>query len=113
MRYKRGRRFDMPHAKQSVVYFICLNFGNLPKQLRREIRGLCVECGGDWHQAVIEAVTTERRLLDVAESAGSDFVTLTESGLLRMVRRFYGKFFELPYMRGLCEKHTSKGQVSK
>ena len=92
MKYRRGDRFGLPYTRQSLIHFLCQSYNQLPVRTQAKINGLCREADPVWHQAVFAAVTTEQRLLDVAEFYGGD--SLSEASLYRRVERFYQIFNE-------------------
>lgn len=84
MKYRRGERFGLPHKKQSLIYFLCVNYRDLPQEVLHKINNLCYRCGGELHQALFQAVTSEELNLKVAMDH-----YISESTLSRKVRDFY------------------------
>lgn len=84
VRFKRGKRYGLPYEKQGLIYFTCLNYKDLPKKQREKIDRLCEKIGGQHRRALLEAVTTEKTMLQVAMEYKVD-----ESWLYRLVCRFF------------------------
>lgn len=84
MKYRAGQRFGLPHKRQSYIYFTCVNYEYLSPAKQKLIEQLCFEVGGEYYAALLEAVTTEERLLDTAMNH-----YMSEMHLSRFVKKFY------------------------
>lgn len=84
-RYKKS--IDLGYERQGYIYFISVAFRDLPEWKQEEIRRHCVECGGEYADALFEFVTTP---------AGATRVCmrhhLSESTLSRAVKKYYERF---------------------
>lgn len=89
MKLKRGPRFGLTYHTQLKIYAVCLNYRNEPPEVQQKIIRLCQECGGEYHKALFEAVTTEKRYSEIV----SNFY-LSEPTLNRIVTKFFQKWAE-------------------
>ena len=62
-------------------------YRKLDAAAQKKIRNLCAECGGEYHRALFEFVTT-----DATATAVCMKHCLSKSTLHRMVRRYYEDF---------------------
>ncbi len=84
MKLKKGDRFGLPFKKQLKIYATCLNYSDEPQEVQHKIINLCYQCGGEHHEALFKAVTTEDRVIDVAAE-----YYIHETWLIRLIKRFY------------------------
>lgn len=91
MRYKSGRRFGLSVERQSLIYYLCMNYRSMDPARRDYIQTLCARCGGEWRQALFWAVTTDRRLIEVAADAGGA-APPSEATMFRLCKKFYENF---------------------
>lgn len=84
-RYKKS--VPVSYDWQGYIYFASRLYDDLPPRAQREIVNLCLECGGEYCQALFQFVTTD---------AGAERVCmqhhLSRSTLERAVRRYYERF---------------------
>ena len=96
LRYKRGPRFGLDEETQSWIYWQLQNVARLPVREQQKIRKIVVECtpiDAD-RAALLEALTTKNRLLDIATAHYRE-----ERDLYYLVRRFFREYAE-------CKKNT-------
>lgn len=95
MKFKNRRGFNVPYNQQGFIYFTCINYKYQPVEIRHKILNLCTKCGGQYYQAVFEAVTTEQNLLPIAMKHHMD-----ETNLWRMVRKFFENWESCKWREG-------------
>lgn len=84
-RYKKS--VGGSYARQGYIYFASLRYRELPERRQETIRQLCRECGGEYADALLEFVTTDRGAVAVCVEHH-----LSQSTLERAVRRYYQEF---------------------
>ena len=84
-RYKRGIHVD--YNGQGWVYFHCLRFHRLPKKEQEKIRKLCRDVGGEYADALLEFVTSEKGYTAIGMK-----YHLSQATLYRLVKKFYEGF---------------------
>lgn len=84
MTYKRGKRFGLSEERQSLIYWTCIDYKNQSEPMKHKILDMCLRHGGQYYQALFEAVTTRKSIRSIAMHGFID-----ESGLSRKVKRFY------------------------
>ena len=84
-RYKRGVKVD--YDRQGYIYFVSRMYKNLPPEDQQVILNLCLECGGEYYQALFQFVTTDAGATSVCVQHH-----LSRSTLERVVRRYYEHF---------------------
>ncbi len=84
MSFKKLRGVNLPEKKQGLIRYTCLNILDQPVWMRKKFERLCVECGGVYHCALREILTTERSVTEVALKYHVD-----ESVIYRARKSFY------------------------
>ncbi len=84
-RYKKS--VPVPYDRQGYIYFISRLYRELRPEQQRKILNLCVECGGEYYQALFTFVTT-----DLGATAVCMQHHLSRSTLERVVRLYYESF---------------------
>ena len=87
-RYKKSVPVD--YDLQGYIYFTSLRYKRLSQKEKRRIEGLCMEAGGEHYQALLEFVTTKQSAKMVCAK-----YFISESTLIRAVRRYYRAFGKL------------------
>lgn len=87
-RFKRGIKVE--YNRQGYIYFTSRRYHELPEKEQQKILNLCLSCGGEYHQALFEFVTT-----DVSATALSMKHHMDKTTLYRKVRRYYEDFSAL------------------
>lgn len=64
MGFKRLRSVPLPVEKQMLVYATCVNFAIMPQETQERIVELCQDVGGQYADALLEAMTQKERNLD-------------------------------------------------
>lgn len=67
MGYRKLRGVPLPYEKQGQIYFTCLNFSTAPVYIQRKIERLCESAGGEYASALMELVTTEKTVPQLAQ----------------------------------------------
>ena len=84
-RYKRGVKAD--YNRQGYIFFVSRQYRKLDAEAQKKIRDLCTECGGEYHRALFEFVTTDASATALAMRHHMDRATL-----YRKVRKYYESF---------------------
>lgn len=84
-RYKRG--IDRGYNDQGWIFFHCLQYRRLPKKDQERIWKHCQEAGGEYAEALLEFVTTERGYAAICMKHH-----LSKDTLYRAVKKFYERF---------------------
>ena len=79
--FKKRRGIYMPYNKQGLIYFICMNAPDMPKEVQEKIRNLCVEIAGEDHKALYEVLTNDQKTVD--RIAREHFISEKKLYLLR------------------------------
>ena len=72
---------------QGYIYFKSRLYQELPQRDRDTILNMCLECGGEYYEALFDFVTTGMGAVHVCEKHH-----LSRSTLERVVRKYYQKF---------------------
>lgn len=86
-RYKHTVPLD--YEQQRRIYLQSRRYRSLPLAQRKRIDALCRKTGGEYAEALKEFVTTDRGATEVC---GKYFIS--QSTLVRIVRRYYMEFSE-------------------
>lgn len=84
-RFKKS--VPVSYDRQGFIYFASRLYGELPQKTQKKIMNLCMECGGEYGQALFEFVTTDSG----AENVCAQY-HLSRSTLERAVRKYYERF---------------------
>ena len=84
-RFKRS--IPVEYSRQGYIYFVSKRYKELTAAERRQLRELCRKAGGEYHQALLEYVTTENGAAAICTK-----YYLSISTLERLVRRYYIAF---------------------
>ena len=84
-RFKKAVK--VPYDRQGYIYFASRLYKELSGAQQQKILNLCSACGGEYHQALFEFVTTDATATEVCLAHH-----LSRSTLERAVRRYYERF---------------------
>lgn len=84
-RFKKA--VPVSYDRQGLIYFQSKAYKTLSAAQQKKILNLCAECGGEYHQALFEFVTT-----DTGATAVCVQHHLSRSTLERVVRKYYERF---------------------
>ena len=84
-RFKRS--VPVSYDRQGYIYFVSRLYEELPQKAQQAILNLCLECGGEYCQALFEFVTTDTGATNVCMRHH-----LSRSTLERAVRKYYERF---------------------
>lgn len=82
--FRMKKSLPMGYDRQGYIYFTSKMFRHLPKQQRSIIRQVCTRAGGEYADALLEFVTTNRGATSVCLRHH-----ISESTLERIVRKYY------------------------
>lgn len=90
--FKRLEKLNIPYDRQGLIYFICMNYKDLPPWEQEKILQLCIEVSADYYQPLFKMVTTDVSTHPVWRIAADYYL---DKGLLYKLRRkFYLKWNE-------------------
>lgn len=55
--FKKRRGIKLPYNKQGLIYFTCVNYMDMPDEVKHKIINLCVEVGKEHAEALHKVVT--------------------------------------------------------
>lgn len=84
-RFKKS--VPVSYDRQGYIYFASRLYKELPQKAQQAILNLCLECGGEYYQALFEFVTTDAGATNVCMQHH-----LSRSTLERAVRKYYERF---------------------
>lgn len=84
-RFKSGIRVS--YNRQGYIYFASLLFGEMTAADQKKIRTLCLRCGGEYGEALMEFVTTDADATYISRK-----YNISRETLHRCVRRYYERF---------------------
>ena len=87
--FRFRRAVPVSYNRQGFIYFYSKRFSELTPEDQKIIKAVCHKSGGEYCDAVLEAVTT-----DHSKTAVCMRHNLSESTLERAVRRYYALFYE-------------------
>lgn len=83
--FKKRRGIHLPYNKQGLIYFTCVNYDDMPDDVRKKIRTLCIDVGNEHANALFDLVTdSEKNIRDVAGE-----YHISETQLYYYRRKFY------------------------
>ena len=85
--FRFKKTIHLPYDRQGYIYFTSRMYAELPERQRQKIVSLCAQCGGEYHRALFEFVTT-----DAGAAAICMRHHLSRSTLERVVKRYYESF---------------------
>lgn len=88
MSFRKLRGVNLPHRKQGLIHFICLNYTEQPKTVQEKIRRLCRECGGEHEEALFALMTRENISVPWLEQE----YHVSDSVLYERRKRFYERW---------------------
>lgn len=53
-RYKRG--INLPYEKQGLIYFVCINYDDMPDDIQQKINNLCFEVAGEDYPELMDVL---------------------------------------------------------
>lgn len=90
MKYHAGPRFGLSEKEQSKVYWTCVTYESESEIVRSAIDRLCEEIGGQYKDLLFRTITSTESLTSIARSEMN--CPVDESGLYRLVKKFYMQF---------------------
>jgi hypothetical protein len=89
IRFRYKKSIPLDYDRQGYVYFVSRRYRFLPQSMKRGIRELCREVGGEYHQALFSFVTTDTGSTEICTKH-----YLSPSTLERLVQKYYTAFAE-------------------
>lgn len=89
IRFRYKKSIPLDYDQQGYVYFVSRRYRFLPQDMKRSIRELCREAGGEHRQALFSFVTTDAGATEVCAKH-----YLSPSTLERLVVKYYTAFAE-------------------
>lgn len=66
MSFKKRRGIKLPYRRQGLIAFTCWNYDVQPDDMKKRIRDMCDQIGGEYADALFEVLTTEQSVTAVA-----------------------------------------------
>ena len=85
--FRKYQGIKLSYNEQGLIYFICLNYFDMPEAVKRKITKLCFEVGQKQHKALFELLTNEHKTI----SDLTDEYSVSKNELYRLRREFYKK----------------------
>jgi hypothetical protein len=85
--FRHKQSVNVSYDRQGYIYFLSKLYAELPETEQQKIVNLCLECGGEYHQALFQLVTT-----DAGATAVCMKNHISRSTLERVVRKYYSRF---------------------
>lgn len=86
--FKKRRGIHIPYNKQGLIYFVCMNVREMPKDVQQKILNLCVEVGGQHYQVLYTLLTDDSKNI---HSLAMKF-HISETQLYYYRKKFYEKW---------------------
>lgn len=83
--FKKRRGIHIPYNKQGLIYFTCMNIGDMPEDVKEKILRLCIEVSGQHYQALYALLTDDTKSI---HGVAMDF-NICETQLYLYRKRFY------------------------
>lgn len=85
MPFKKRRGIHMPYNKQGLIYFVCMNYKDMPEDIQKKILNLCMEIGQEDYRALFDVVTNDNKSI---VSISLEYF-ISERRLYEMRKKFY------------------------
>ena len=85
--FKKRRGIRLSYNRQGLIYFVCINYYDMPKGIQAHIRALCEEVGKEYFDALFDVITSEKKMYQIAME-----YFVSESLLYELRKKFYEKF---------------------
>lgn len=83
--FKKRRGIHIPYKKQGLIYFICVNYKDMPQEVQQKILNLCIKVGGEDYKALYDTVIDENKsILSISLE-----YHISEKRLYDMRKKFY------------------------
>lgn len=83
--FKKRRGIKVPYEKQGLIYFECINYDDMPEDVKNKITNLCNEVGKEYSEVLFKVVTDNKK--SIRSLAMEYHVSETQLYLYR--KRFY------------------------
>ena len=83
--FKKRRGIHIPYDKQGLIYFTCVNYKDMPDEIKEKIRQLCDEIGGEYSEVLFKVVTAKNKSI---RALAQEYHT-SERTLYRYRKKFY------------------------
>ena len=87
MKVRLHNTWNLGENEQGYILYNCRLYSKLPPRKQIYIVNLCLKVGDEYSKALLEAVTTDEKILCIATGHYMD-----ESNLCKYVRKFYESF---------------------
>ena len=59
--FKKRRGIKLPYNKQGLIYFTCMNYDDMPEDVKADITNLCKEVGKEHAEVLFKVVTDSNK----------------------------------------------------
>ena len=84
--FKKIRSVKLPAEVQGYIYFQCMNYKRLPKEMKSKIKKCCLLAGKEHHKALFEEMTSHTK--SITE------ISMDHNICLRLAYTIRKKFYE-------------------
>ena len=85
--FKKRRGIKLSYNKQGLIYFICMNYKEMPVRIQKKISLLCDEVGKEYANVLFLVMTSEKSIRTLAREH-----YISESLLYSLRKTFYEKW---------------------
>lgn len=83
--FKKRRGIHIPYNKQGLIYFVCMNYEDMPVDVKAYITNLCQEVGKEHAEVLFKVLTDSNKSI----RALSMEYHISEMSLYRYRKKFY------------------------
>ncbi len=87
MTFKKMRGCSLSYDKQGYIYFLCKNYKSQPEAVRKKIKSIAEEVGGEYSAALFDVLVSGKSIRQVAIEQ-----YVSEMTLYNLRIAFYEKF---------------------
>ena len=85
--FRKRRGIKLSYNKQGLIYFICINYKDMPTSIQHKIKSLCDEIGKEYANELFLVLTTEKSIRSVSIDR-----CISESLLYSLRKKFYERW---------------------
>ena len=84
MGFKKLKGVKLPEEVQGLIRYTCLNYESQPRWMREKIDRLCMECGGEYCDALKDVMCSRKSITSISIQ-----YSVSEMTLYRHRKSFY------------------------
>lgn len=86
--FRKLKGIKIPYEKQGLIYFVCINIKDMPRDIQKKVLNLCVEVAGEDYKALYEVLTNKNKSI---LSISLEYY-INEKKLYNLRKNFYEKW---------------------